>query len=70
MTDRADWYGRMPPATLPVWDNTFLEACQAAGSIVDCHPADRSALAVWSRLAGWATLAAAVIGGAWVLYLR
>ena len=68
--DRAKWFGKMPRPSLPTWDDAFLDACQAAGSIVDCHPEDSSSAGAWVRVIGWVLVAACVVGAAWLLYLR
>ena len=70
MAEQASWYGRRPSITLTQWDDEFLSACQASGSIIECNPEDRSTVAVWARLAGWAVVLGGVIGTAWLLYLR
>ena len=64
--DRAAWYGRRPPAAAPQWNADFLAVCQAAGSIIDCQPEDRSAAAVWARVIALALVCAAAVGALWL----
>ena len=68
--DRAKWFGKMPRPSLPAWDDAFLDACQAAGSIVDCNPHDRSTAGSWARVLAVVLTGAAMIGVAWLFYLR
>ena len=68
--ERAKWYAKMPPASLPAWDKTFLAACQSSGSIIECRPDDGSSAAAWGRLLGVTLIGGALICVAWLFYLR